>query len=261
MATAIPSIPVDVIVGQRYETISFRHIHGSEDSLKMIDIAFYTCYFGPDRCWSNQVKTPPSKDHPCYYFTNNQKTFDTAKQAGWIAVWEPIPIENDQVRDAQNSKLVRCCPHLFEQLKKHTHLCYLDSKLWITDLDRILSIAKDLTDETPLCMSRHPAADNYTTVWDEYTTAMQQDRYGLHRDRYKLYIETMLKIGFEDIPLKHCSGFRIEKRCPLAQRIGENWYAHIGRCGIECQIAWQFVVQQFPGAITEVPYKSVWNAV
>jgi hypothetical protein len=204
------------------------------------------------------VHAPPSKDHPCYYFTNNQNTFDTAHAAGWIAVLEPIPIENNEIRDAQNSKFLRCCPHLIEQLARHEYLCYLDSKLWITDLDRVLSIARDLTDEMPLCMSRHPG--DHTTVWTEFEGAMLQHRYGVQRDRYKSYMDDMLRMGFQDIPLRHCGGFRIQKRGPLTQRIGENWYAHIGRCGIEDQISWQFVVQQFPGAIVEVPYKSVWSA-
>lgn len=224
-----------------------------------LDIAFYTCYFGPDDCWSNQVHTPPSKNHPCYYFTNNNKTLETAREMGWIAVWEPIPVENDEVRDCQNSKFLRCCPHLIEQLAKHKNLCYLDSKLWVTDLDRILSIANDLTDEMPLCLSRHPG--EHTTVWTEFNDAMLQHRYGQHRERYQLYMETMLRLGFQDVPLRHCGGFRIQKNGVLSQRIGETWYAHIGRCGIEDQISWQFVIQQFPDSYMEIPYKSVWSAV
>lgn len=224
-----------------------------------LDIAFYTCYFGSDNAWSNQVHAPPSKEHPCYYFTNNNKTLEVAREKGWIAVWEPIPVENDEIRDCQNTKLLRCCPHLFEPLNKHAYLCYLDSKLWVTDLPRILSLASTLTDDKPLVLSRHPT--EYTSAWDEFNEAMKQARYISHRGQYETYIETMLRLGFQDLPLRHCCGFRIQKQGPLTQRIGETWYTHIGRCGIEDQISWQFVVQQFPDAVVEIPYKSVWCAL
>jgi hypothetical protein len=225
----------------------------------MIDIAFYTCYLGPDACWSNKVHSPPSREHSCYYFTNNLKTFDTAKAAGWIAVLDDHPIENNETHDCQNTKLLRCCPHLFEPLNKHAYLCYLDSKLWVTDLDRILSLTNDMTDEMPLVLSRHPS--EYSSVWGEFDEAMRQSRYECHRTRYAHYVESMLRLGFRDVPLRHCCGFRIQKQCDLTRRVGEMWYAHIGLCGIEDQISWQFVVQKFPGAIHEIPYKSCWGAL
>lgn len=225
----------------------------------MIDLAFYTCYYGPSGSWSNKVYPPPSREHPCYYFTNNRGTFESATIGGWIAVWDTQPIENNETRDCQNTKLLRCCPHLFEPVNKHAYLCYLDSKLWVTDLDLIVSLAKDLTDEKPLVLSRHPGT--YTSAWGEFKEAMRQPRYRIHQPRYAQYISTMLRMGFEDLPLRHNCGFRIQKQGPLARQIGETWYAHIGLCGIEDQISWQFVVQQFPGAIHEIPYKSCWGAL
>jgi hypothetical protein len=224
----------------------------------MIDLAFYTCYFGPDASCSNRVHPPPSREVPCYYFTNNRQTFDRASAAGWTAVWDTHPIETDEIRNCQHTKLLRCCPHLFEPMNTHTHLCYLDSKLWVTDLDTVLSLANDLTDETPLVLSRHPS--DYTSAWGEFHEAMRQPRYAIHQPRYAQYISTMLRMGFQDLPLRHCCGFRIQKQCDLTRRIGECWYAHIGLCGIEDQISWQFVAQQFPGAIREIPYKHCWGA-
>jgi hypothetical protein len=225
----------------------------------MIDIAFYTCYLGPSDSWSNKVYSPPSSEHPCYYFTNNETTFATATSAGWTAIWMDIPLETDEIRTCQATKLLRCCPHLFEPLVRHTHLCYLDSKLWVTDLESLLAAAGELTPETPLVMSRHPIA--YSSVWGEFEEAMKQPRYSRTKETYKRYIEQCLRTGFQDIPLRHCCGFRIQLCCPLARQIGESWYAHIGACGIEDQISWQFVVQQFPGAVCEIPYKTYWNAL
>jgi len=170
-----------------------------------------------------------------------------------------LPIEEDDARNCQNTKLLRCCPHLFEPLARHAYLCYLDSKLWITHLDAIVTLADELTDEMPLVLSRHPNA--YTSVWGEFNEAMDQPRYACCRERYMRYIQQCLRMGFQDTPLRHCCGFRIQLQCDLARRIGESWYAHIGMCGIEDQISWQFVVQQFPGAIREIPYKECWNAL
>jgi len=261
MALTITTVPVDAIVSQRDDCIGFAHIHGSDAILKMIDIAFYTCYLGPDGTWSNKVHPPPSSNHPCYYFTNNYNTFERAKKAGWAPVWMDVPVEESEIHNIANTKVLRCCPHLFEVLVPHTHLCYLDSKLWITDLDGILSVAKELTDERPLALSLHPFRDRYITVWDEFEEAMLQYRYACQRSRYVTYMNNCLRIGFQNCPLRHACGFRIQKQGELARRIGESWYAHIGLCGIEDQISWQFVVQQFPGSVLEIPYKGVWNAL
>jgi len=226
----------------------------------MIDIAFYTCYLGPDRSWSNQVHDPPSRDLPCYYFTNNLNTFEAAKKKGWKPVWMDVPIDSDEVRNSENTKLLRCCPHLFEQLYKYSHLCYLDSKVWVTDLDTVLTLASELTDETPLVLSLHNSKDRYTTVWGEFNEAMLQERYARHKDRYVKYIKSRLRMGYRNEPLRHLSGFRIQKQCDLMRRIGETWFSHIQLCGIECQISWQFVIQEFPGAVRDIPYKSCWSA-
>jgi hypothetical protein len=247
-----------MVVRQRHKDVFF-HIHGSDVIVKMIDIAFYSCYLGPDSSWSNQVFPPPSKDHRCYYFTNNVRTAELAKAFGWIVVWDYQPISTDEIQNAYNTKLLRCCPHLFEPLNKHAYLCYIDSKVWITNLNEVLSLANRLTDDMPIVLSGHQWS--HTTVWGEFIEAIKQPRYAVHRDRYRRYIDTMLRLGYRDIPLRHSTGFKILKQCALARRIGESWYSHIGLSGIECQISWQFVCQDFPGAILDVPYKTCWNAL
>jgi hypothetical protein len=219
----------------------------------------YTCYIGPDDNWSNLVYPAPTKDYPCFYFTNNRGTLERAEANGWTPVWVDVPIEVEHVRNCWNTKLLRCCPHLYEPLSTFDYLCYLDSKLWITDFSKVLELRHSLTETMPMVLSRHPLP--YSSVWGEFDEAMQQTRYNAERDRYSKYIESQLLAGFQDVPLRHCCGFSIRKQCGMMRQIGECWYSHIGRCGIEDQISWQFVVQQFPGAILEIPYKSCWNAI
>lgn len=224
----------------------------------MDSFAVYTCYIGPSRTWSSRVYRAPTMEFPCFYFTNNQAIFNLAKDWGWTPVWLKIPIESDPIRDCQNTKLLRCCPHLYEPLAAYKYLCYLDSKLWITDFQKVLDLRGALTDAMPLVLSRHPR--NYASVWGEFEEAILQPRYAADKEQYSDYIKAQLRAGFQDAPLRHCCGFSIRKQGDMMRRIGECWYSHIGRCGIEDQISWQFVAQQFPDAILEIPYKDCWES-
>ena len=224
-------------------------------------LAFFTCYLGPDSSWSNVVHKAPSQTHDCYYFTNNLTTYSKLEDAGWIPVWLDIPIEHDEIKDALNTKLLRCCPHLFDTLGKYDYLCYLDSKLWITDIEKVIEIQRVLeSDETlTLAVSMHP--NTYSSVWGGFNEALYQPRYKQYEKQYVDYINTQLQNGYKDIPLRHCCGFSIRKQTECMRQIGERWYSHIHRCGIEDQISWQFIIQDFPTAVYEVPYKHCWGAL
>jgi hypothetical protein len=224
-------------------------------------LAFFTCYLGPDLSWSNIIHSPPSESHDCYYFTNNQNTYANLKDTGWIPVWLDIPIEDSEIKNCLNTKLLRCCPHLFDMLAKYEYLCYLDSKLWITDLDKVMQLQDVLASSETMTMavSMHPRT--YSSVWGEFDEAMQQARYKNYEKQYTDYIQHQLQSGYQDVPLRHCCGFSVRKQTEQMRRIGERWYSHIHRCGIEDQISWQFIIQDFPDAVYEVPYKYCWNSI
>lgn len=226
----------------------------------MNSFAFYTCYLGPDNTWSNMVHKAPSEQYNCYYFTNNTSTYSKAKDNGWIPILLNNPIENNDIKDCQHTKLLRCCPHLFDPLQKYDYLCYLDSKIWISNISKIQDLQKILQDNEQLVivLSRHPF--NYKNSWDEFHEAMLQERYKTYEQQYIDYIEHQHRSGYKDIPLRHCCGFSIRKQSDLMKRIGERWYTHICRCGIEDQISWQFVIQDFPNCVYEIPYKDCWDA-
>jgi hypothetical protein len=222
-------------------------------------LAFYTCYTGGDSGCSNQVRNVPSKEHDCYYFTNNPGTYARAKDMGWMPILLDYPVENDQIKDCQATKLLRCCPHLFEPLNRYEYLCYMDSKMETTSLEKIIELQTILhnSSDLVLAITLHPSS--FTSVWGEFNEAMGQERYKKHESNYIQYIESQLRAGYKDIPQRHCCGFSVRKQNDIMRRIGERWYSHICRCGIEDQISWQFIIQDFPTAVYEVPYKYCWN--
>jgi hypothetical protein len=221
-------------------------------------LAFYTCYSGNDYAYSNMVHPAPSKEHDCYYFTNNSTTYSKLKDMGWIPILLDISIENDDIKDCQSTKLLRCCPHLFEPLNNYEYLCYIDSKLQITTVEKIEELQNILAanENLTLAMTMHPR--NYASVWGEFDEAMQQHRYNINEKKYSEYIHSQLSSGYKDIPLRHCCGFSLRKQNDIMRRIGERWYSHICKCGIEDQISWQFIIQDFPNTVYEVPYKYCW---
>jgi hypothetical protein len=224
----------------------------------MEDLAFYTCYIGPSHTWSDVVGPLPSQTHPCYYFTNNDATADRAQRGGWTVVRMEVPMEADPHQTCQATKLLRCCPHLYPPLQAYAVLCYLDSKLWVTDLPLLLATKERLTETTPLALTRHPR--DYTSVWGEFEEAMLQPRYAAQREQSASYLTEQLARGYKNVPLRHCCGFSLRRQGDLVCRIGERWYSHIARCGIEDQLSWQIVIQDFPDAVLELPYRACWDS-
>lgn len=220
-------------------------------------IAFYTCFIGGDMNWANVITELPSTQDDCYYFTNNPSMYSRLEHTGWKRVWLDIPIENDNILDCANTKSLRCRPHLYEVLRPYEYVCWIDSKLRVTDLKKVYEMRDSLVGSKVIAITRHPYT--YLDAWGEYNEAIKHAKYASQKDQYHNYIVSKLSEGFENKPLRHSCGFSVRKQCSLFQEIGETWYTHIQECGIEDQISWQFVVQLFPDAIQEFDYQYCWT--
>jgi hypothetical protein len=240
------------------------HINAIRDILLRVEgnrkkrLAFYTCFLGSDSNWANVIPPVPSHTEDCYYFTNNPGTYEQLASTGWIRMWLDIPIENDNVRDSMNYKYLRCCPTKFDILCNYEYLCWMDSKLVVTDVERVYTMMNSLVGTKCIALTRHPIP--HVDVWGEYTLALQYPKYALQKDQYAAYITKRLQEGFDEKkPLRQCVGFSVRKQCPMSETIGKTWYSHIQECGIECQISWQFVAQQFESSIEEFEYQYCWT--
>lgn len=220
-------------------------------------LAVYTGFFGTSDNWANVViDSPPGLD--CYYFTNNPDTYAGLEHTSWKRVWVDLPILPDANEGARQSKHLRCCPQDYPELREYEYLVWMDSKLKVTDVTKLLEAVEDLRHSGAVwAFTRHPLP--YTSVWDEYTQAIQYEKYAIDQDRYHAYIESRLKAGYrEDVPQRVCCGFNIRKQGPKVDAIGRRWLLEIQECGIEDQISFQFVHQAHEEDILVLPYQVCW---
>lgn len=223
-------------------------------------LAIYTCFFGNNENWSNIVPNA-LEGVDCYYFTNNPSTAARARLHNWKTVSISIPISNDNVVCAEQSKHLRCCPSEYPELAQYTYLCWIDSKLRITNIANLFEMKNALEASNAVwAFTRHPTP--YTDVWGEYNAAIEHEKYARQKDRYTTYIESRLLAGYDEHkPQRVCCGFNIRKMTPLTKEIGSFWLSEIQECGIEDQISWQFVHQRYEAAILVVPFQSCWSYV
>lgn len=160
-----------------------------------------------------------------------------------------------------SSKKYRAVPHQFEILDKHKYLCWFDTKLKIFEnvvLKNIEILEKN--DDKTLVLTKHPYSNKFTSVWDEYNLCIGVPKYGAQKDQYKRFIEKKIHEGFsEKINIHFCGGFMIKKKSEITKKFGEDWYNNILECGIEDQIALQFVQQKFIHHIVPLEYQESWK--
>jgi len=225
-----------------------------------IKLAFYSCYFGGDSNHSKMTPPLPSKKYPCYFYTNNKDTLDNSLRLGWISIFrEDIPIYNDSILDTMSSKSFRAFPHNLDELKDNfEYTCWLDSKLAV-DENKVEEIIYQLDNsQKVMALTSHP--NNHKSVWDEYHLSIQFQKYGSQKDQYFKYINDKLNNGYsESIKNHYCMGFNLRKKSEISDKINLDWYNNILECGIEDQISFQFVQQDYSNYILTLPYQHGWK--
>ena len=225
-------------------------------------LVFYTCFFGSDTNERNHIPKCPSDKHDCYYFTNNMKTFSALENTGWKGVYlgDKIPVKQDPIASAMDAKHLKACPHMYKELQPYDATCYLDSSLTVTALYKIIRMTEDTFKYSNYWMiiSRHPFISEYwlPSARNEFKNAMLQPRYAAEREKYEKYMAEQIESGLLEVDeIHYATGFIIRKNCMKARQLGEIWYHHIQKCGIECQISFFFVQQMFRGEIYGIdPY-------
>jgi hypothetical protein len=223
-------------------------------------LAVYTCFFGTDSNWANII-AEPLDGIDCYYFTNNPTTFERLHATQWKPVWVDLPLSEDNLVCAEQTKHLRCCPWEYDQLALYSYLCWVDSKLRLTSREVLDRIVADLDASSAVwAFTQHPLS--YTDVWGEFQEAMQHEKYARQRAKAVAYIHSRLAMGYDaSKPQRVCCGFHIRKRCALAKEIGDLWFSEIQVCGIEDQISFQFVHQRYEDAICVYPYQTGWSYI
>ncbi len=233
-------------------------------------IAYYTCFFGADDNERNCIPDAPTP-HDSYYFTNNIATYNKLEGTQWNRVFVDIPVKNDLTLDAMDAKLLKACPYLYEELRSNKELssydatCYFDSALQLdaTQVQELCDRVFTLSNYSVI-MARHPFLSPtwLPCVYNEYNNAMLQPRYAVQKDQINAYINEQVESGLLDTDCIHyATGFIVRKSNQVARQIGEVWYSHIKKCGIECQISFFYVQQMFKGHIYDIEFGSCFKRI
>ena len=204
--------------------------------------AIYSCYYGPD-----SEKTFLQKEYEgfdCYFVTNNKSVADQAHKKKWTVIFDNLEISDSKSVNAFNSKKVKCMPHIYSELKKYKYLIYVDDKK-VFDPNLLLKYGlKSLNNDGSLSLRLHPS--NYTNIWCEFGMALLQERYRINKSIMYDYINNMLSLGYKEYGDIYWTSLIIRDMSHYDTfKINELWYKEVVKCGIECQISFFFIAQNF----------------
>jgi hypothetical protein len=234
-------------------------------------VAFVTGYIGLKA--SARIPTKPSQ-YDGYFITNNKWVYYRLK----LSKWTPIFIENtlDKLFDnpteelietfknikgvdkitrqyffSRASKSLKLYPQEFIP-KKYDYLVWFDNKFNVNIKGTIQTI-KDWPPNVSTMLHRHPFVND---IRGEFKEAMLQERYILDKKNYLDYIEENVSKGLSSEHYNHFqTGYLLyNMNHDVTKHIQKTWHEHIKRCGINCQISFNFVAQMFREFIGEYIY-------
>lgn len=225
----------------------------------MLDLAFYTYFYGTDNNVAFKIPEIPSLKYNCYYYTNNKKMYELLKTTKWIPIYHENQSDDDMIENNMMGKFIKSSPHKFKELKNYSYLCFLDSKLEKLNIFFIeyLIVKNFINNNYAFLLREHWFLRE--NVWNEFNESMKEHRYFLEKDKYINYINNQIENGLSEKTKNHyATGLLIRNmKHKNINDINDKWYEHILECGIQCQISFFFVKQFFQNDIlsfTEIPF-------
>lgn len=218
----------------------------------MDSLAIYSTYCGHTK---NKTANPAPVDprYPHFFISNNYEIMEETAAAGWTPVFIDLEISEDPVLSATQAKIPKADPWAIRELTSFDYLCYKDDKwlAYIDGLDDNIAFMKDAG--AAIGLRAHPfLGDN---ILFEFGESMGQPRYKSQWEKMVTYITEEVASGYKIESRIFATGSLLRNmKHPDTEVIGKTWLAHIGRCGIECQISFDFVAQRF-SSIVALPTK------
>lgn len=188
-------------------------------------------------------KNNRAREVPHYFVSNNDTALEIVTALGWLPIRLDLPVSTNTILSAQQSKIAKAMPHLFPDLARHRFLVYSDDKQRIKhdELPGQIAVLTEKGGAMAVRLSPH-IKDN--VLW-EFTDSLFQDRYRIQAHRMLRYTLRQLEDGktLESDRL-FMTGFAIRDMAhPRTVPICEQWYDEILECGIDCQLAFDFLAQ------------------
>lgn len=208
-------------------------------------LAVYSNFYGSDALASANVNFKPvQSEHPHYFFTNNGTVAQRMGQAGWRVTQTAEGVSSDAMVSNIQSKVVKVQPWTQPILDGHDVLIYRDAKMVGLDFSMLPKILRKLKEKDAwAAFVVHPRG-----VVGEVGESMFQPRYGNNRIAICNYVEDELAVGWAARMMIHfgCNISVRDMHHPDTRPAGDLWMQHIARCGVQDQISFHFIAQQFP---------------
>jgi hypothetical protein len=212
------------------------------------NLAFYTCFYGTKTNPAFKIPEVPSEKYDCYYFTNNKEIYQQLKNTKWKPIFDNKPATEDIIESCMYGKYVKVMPHETELIKNYDYTCFLDSKLKKVSESFVEECIDKyfIQGDKALLLRKHEFLTDGSVI-AEFNESMKQERYVKQKEQIMNYINKQIENGFnEKIPVHSQTGLLIRNmKHPKINEINSRWYSDIQKCGIQCQISFFFVRQEF----------------
>ena len=208
-------------------------------------LAYYSGFTGNNTNESCVIPDLPSEIYDCYFYTNNLDLYEKLKDTKWKRRFLYIEPTSDWNESNFQCKQLKTCPHLFSDLLNYQNTVWLDSKLGKLNETVVLQVMSDNMLDTDMLLRRHPYLNGY--IWYEVDLTLHQPRYIPLSDQIHKYVFKSIHSGLKDCTEYHvCCGIIIRRMNNNIRAIGKKWYEDIKDAGVQDQISFFFVKQQFP---------------
>lgn len=206
-------------------------------------IAVYSTYcgtFGNKTFNTKQV----SIKYPHYFVSNNIEILNIVAASGWIPIHLNSEVSDNAIVSAHQAKFAKAAPNFIPQLSKYQYILYVDDKIDF-DAERLPEFIELLDkSDSALSIRAHPFLSGNILL--EYGKAMQQSRYREQTGKIVSYITNKLKSGYQlESQMYWTSAILRNNHHRDTLQINQTWWKDIQHCGIECQISFDFIAQQF----------------
>jgi len=206
-------------------------------------VAVYTTYCGS---LINKTFNPSkvSAKYAHYFVSNNENVLMEASQLGWIPIYIDLQVSEDPILSSYQAKIAKALPHLIPQLNDYDFTLYRDDKINVSldELDNF--IIEFVKNNSSLAVRPHPFLSG--NILFEFGEAMLQSRYKSEWTKTVKYITEKVKNGQSlECQMYHTCLILRNMKHSDTKLINEDWYQQIQLCGIECQISFDFIAQNF----------------
>lgn len=212
------------------------------------EIAVYSTYCGMTRSFTFDRNNRVDR-YPHYFISNNPRVLQIVEAMGWRPVFLDLPISSNPVLSAQQAKVAKCLPHLFPDLARYRHVVYSDDKRRINqaEIEEIIPILAEKEGAIAMRLSPH-ISDNM--LW-EFTDSLMQERYRTQAHRMLRFIIKNTEAGKTlEADRLFTTNFSVRDQAdPACAGLSERWYDDVLDCGIDCQLAFDFLAQGEPKII------------